>query len=106
MFSNGDQMHLAFFAMFKYSIAGILAFIITAIAWVAVPSNSLADVPYIVIQLTDNDVDDVSPQINNNGAVIWLRHDQSHSREGKRFYLFKDSYISELPFAPDKKIFG
>ena len=61
----------------------IKAFIITVMNFLIcffIAISSFAD--YSITQLTDNDYDDYSPQINNRGEVVW------YADEGNGFEIF------------------
>ncbi len=41
-------------------------------------------------------MDDVVPEINNDGYVVWKRHDKNHSREGGELYLYDGTSVKQL----------
>jgi len=51
-----------------------------------------SDLPYNITQLTNNSHNDHSPQINNNGYVVWCGHD-GHDDE---IFLYNGSTTSQL----------
>ena len=59
-----------------------------------ISGRGLATDTYNVYQLTDNEFDDINPQINNRGYILW----ETLNQVGRESYLYDGSKISKLPF--------
>ena len=55
--------------MYKNSIKAFIITVMNFLICFFIAISSFAD--YSITQLTDNDYDDYSPQINNRGEVVW-----------------------------------